>query len=228
MSAQSDPQPIEAAFPGIRRQLIRGANKPEPEPEPDSLLLAARAQGLRQVLDATWLQSIPSKFVASSWDQILDTKARDQLRAWSKAKEGTNLVVVGPWGTGKTSGAVVALRAAHDAGFEVRFTDVRDLITSLYPDSLYPGGSAGAMADAIGCDRLLLDDVGHEVQTPRSTEWIDHIISARYNEQRPTVVTSNLNLADLETRLGGHAASRLLGDGATVVTMRGTDRRRGT
>jgi DNA replication protein DnaC len=221
----SDPQPIEAAFPGIRRQLVRGTNK---EPAPVNPLTAvARQAGLRQVLDATWLQVIPSKFVASSWDGFSDTEARDRLRAWTAAKEGTNLVVVGPWGTGKTSGAVVALRAAHDAGFEIRFVDVRDLISSLYPDSLYPGGSAGAMADAIECDRLLIDDVGHEVKTPRSVEWVDHIISARYNEQRPTVVTSNLNLTDLEAHLGGHAASRLLGDGATIVTMRGTDRRRG-
>lgn len=224
MSAQVDPLPIEAAFPGIRRRLVRGANKALPDPDP--LVLAARAHGLRQILDAQWLRTIPSKYVASTWDQISDPKAKDRLRAWSAAKQGTNLVVVGPWGTGKTSGAVVALRASHDAGFEIRFTDVRDLITSLYPDSLYPGGSAGAMSDAIGCDRLLIDDVGHEVKTPRSVEWIDHIVSARYNEQRPTVLTSNLKLDDLEAHLGGHAASRLLGDGAEIVMMRGIDRRR--
>ncbi|WP_352401583.1 hypothetical protein [Synergistes jonesii] len=52
--------------------------------------------------------------------------------------------------------------------------------------------------EAEGAAFLVLDDLGCEVRSPATKAALNELISVRYNEQRPTVITSNCDLVDLE------------------------------
>ena len=214
----SDPSPISASMPAVRRHLVRASNSTGDEL--DANLAAIRARGMAQVLEARWHQIIPQRFSSATWEAVGDPRAADQLKAWSGLSRQPNLVLLGPVGSGKTSAAVVALRSAHEACKEVLFVEAGSMLASLRPD----GG--GCVDDYCEADRLLVDDVGQETKTVWTREQVGLIVTSRYNAELPTVVTSNFNLKDLEAHLEPHTASRLLGDGAVIVVMRGSDRRR--
>lgn len=215
----SEPARISLSLPDARRRLMRAANTGTGD-ELDPELAEVRRSGMAEILAGAWSRTVPSRCAGATWDRVHDA-AREKLQAWSAMSKPVNLTVLGPVGTGKTSAAAVALRTAHDASLEVKFALVTDLL-----NQLHPGGPEGYLDDLCCADRLLIDDIGKEVKSPWTAAQIDHIISVRYNEERPLVVTSNFSQKDLSDHLGPHAASRLFGDGAVVVVMRGDDRRK--
>lgn len=215
----TEPARLSISLPDARRRLMRAANAGTGD-ELDPGLEDIRARGMAEILDNRWRSTVTPRFADATWEAITDPRSVEQLRAWSAMSQPVNLVVLGPVGTGKTSAAAVALRTHFNSCLEVHFAPCGEMLATLRPD----GG--GCVNDLIEADRLFIDDVGQETKTAWTREQLGIIITARYNEQRPTVVTSNFNAKDLEAHLEKHTASRLLGDGATVVVMRGDDRRR--
>lgn len=216
----TEPAPLSFSLPDARRRLMRAANTGTGD-ELDPALEEIRRRGMAEILEARWSSTVPSRFAGATWEQITDPDARAKLQAWSAMSKPTNLTILGPVGVGKTSAATVALRAAHEGCLEVHMAHVKTML-----DSLKPGGPEGALDDLCSVDRLLVDDIGKEVRSAWTAEQLDFIISARYDEERPVVVTSNFNANDLEAHIGAHVADRLLGDGAVIVVMRGQSRRR--
>ena len=89
------------------------------------------------------------------------------------------------------------------------------------------------------CSGLVIDDVGQESvkqDDPAAATYMHQvyfsIIDARYNAQRPTVITTNLspsatdNSMKLSTYLGSSGASRIAESGL-LVQLRGPDQRKG-
>lgn len=74
---------------------------------------------------------------------------------------------------------------------------------------------------------LILDDIGVEKITDWTLQTIYAILDRRYRDQKQTVFTSNLNLAELELRLGSRIPSRIAGMCGTknVLEFKGKDRR---
>lgn len=58
---------------------------------------------------------------------------------------------------------------------------------------------------------LILDDIGSEKTTDWVRQVLYQIIDERWIEERPIIVTSNLTLEELESRLGERIASRIAG-----------------
>lgn len=142
-----------------------------------------------------------------------------ELVAWSKDPI-RNLVLLGPVGTGKTHLAWSVLHDPYLAGRGVRGLALVDLLASLRPSD--------GPADTVGprdVDLLLLDDIGAE----KASDWTDQEVYAlvhnRWEQQRPLVVTANLDPAGLRDALGARAYSRLK-DGAVFLEIPGKDRRR--
>lgn len=170
---------------------------------------------------ATWQRAIPNRF---QWAQLADFTGpeADTLAGWAEQPAGRNLLLLGAVGVGKSHAAVAAVRPAHfDRGADVRFLPVVELL-----DLLRPGGPDGALYDLADVDVLVVDDLG----TERSTDWTDErlyaVINRRWLEERPTVATTNLDAKELRDAIGARTYSRLVGNGAVVVTLTGPDRRR--
>lgn len=71
---------------------------------------------------------------------------------------------------------------------------------------------------------VILDDVGSEKITDWVAETFYLIVNKRYNEMRPTIFTSNLNLQDLSERIGDRTVSRIV-EMCDTVELIGADRR---
>jgi len=144
-----------------------------------------------------------------------------------------DLLLLGPVGTGKTYQAFGAIRGVA--------TTPRRSLAGVW---LTPGWRAGTHADIAASMRpghgvdgervmgdyrsaplLLIDDLA----MAKDSEWFEEItyrlISARYNDQRPTIFTTNLRGSEIRDALGDRIASRLA-QSCQTVSLTGPDRRR--
>lgn len=130
---------------------------------------------------------------------------------------GRSLLLLGPTGTGKTYQAFGIIRALATSGasYDWRAVTAADLYAEMRPR--HRVDSEEVFQEYARTSVLLLDDLG----AAKSTEWTEEvtyrIITSRYNDERPTIVTSNLAPRQLEEALGGRVYSRLHEMSATVV-----------
>jgi DNA replication protein DnaC len=146
---------------------------------------------------------IPARYRACSFetfDELNDDLRLAKLQVMKFAEEypiqDTGLLLLGSCGAGKTHLAVAALQELiRDKGVEGLFVDFRDLLKEI--QASYNAVSEVTELDILqpifGAEVLLLDDLG----AIRMTEWVrdtlSHIISARYNERRVTIITSSMD-----------------------------------
>lgn len=92
-----------------------------------------------------------------------------------------------------------------------RYENFGRLLGELKADSERHAGISERL-DAVEKARiLLLDDLGVERQTEFSLEIVHRIVMGRYDTNRPMVITSNKNLADLAVMYDDRFASRIHG-----------------
>jgi DNA replication protein DnaC len=114
------------------------------------------------------------------------------------------LVLLGPYGCGKTHLAIGILKERIKAGQMSLFRTVPDLL-----DDLRSGFSPGAeqsynekFEEVRNIDFLVLDDYGAQSCTPWETEKLFQLFNHRYNSGAPTVITSNnMSLEGIDPRI---------------------------
>lgn len=130
--------------------------------------------------------------------------ALDAAQVFSRAPEGW-LFLHGRCGGGKTHLAVaIALDfMARNPHQRVLFAVVPDLLDHLR--ATFDPGHGVAYDDRFeairGAQLLILDDLGTENTTPWAKEKLYQIFNHRYNEQLPTVITSNQDFRKIEERV---------------------------
>ena len=113
------------------------------------------------------------------------------------------LLIQGTYGCGKTHLAAAIANALLIVGTPVVFVNVPDLLD-------YLRGAYSPHAEETYDQRfnevrdapvLILDDLGTQNATPWAEEKLYQILNARYVNKRPTVITTNLDLDELDPRL---------------------------
>jgi DNA replication protein DnaC len=210
-----------------------------------SVPCGARAAVERQEAVERLICALPAKLKKKSFENFraddVSESVREALSKTIKAAEtGESLILAGNVGAGKTHLAAALLVRAIHSGKQGLYSSVPSLMNRLR--SFGPRGDYQDVLDAaIGCDVLLLDDLGAE----RCTDWVGEqlymLVNERYISNRQTVVTTNFSTpGELITHLepdGGHVnpyatvncvgqriVSRLCEMGAWV-TLTGADRR---
>ncbi len=121
--------------------------------------------------------------------------------------EPRGLVFIGEPGCGKTHLAVAVLQRLIENGFEGVFMDYQNLLDRIRAsyDPMSGESPREAYSVALEAEVLLLDDLGAH----RVTDWVEDTITSifthRCNEQKATIVTTNLPDPDM----GGTLIERL-------------------
>jgi DNA replication protein DnaC len=129
------------------------------------------------------------------------------------------IVIAGQTGRGKTRLAAAIGNYARDAGKQVMFVVVPDLLDRLR-SAYNPQNPASfdTMFDQVrNAPLLVLDDLGAQSGTPWADEKLFQLINHRYNACLPTVITTNLTVRDLDARL----ASRLTDPQISTILLMG-------
>lgn len=148
---------------------------------------------------------------------------RSYLNRWEQVrKRGTNLILLGAPGRGKTGLAcAIANRVISDHFATALFITAYGAVRHQRDTWGRRGKREGeALADLTTPDLLVMDDVGAQVGGEGEMLLLFEVLNTRYSERRPTIVLSNLPLGattGLRAYLGNRLCSRLLDDDAMVL-----------
>lgn len=147
---------------------------------------------------------------------------RDRLKAWvtgfSKATV-KGLYLSGPLGCGKSRLAWVAVEELKHKGYFIEAWNVSkmfDAIMNSFVNSLAEPSSGEITENAMEADLLMLDDLGAEPKEGDGStkEWIMQklytIGNHRLEEEKPILVTSNLNGQELSDRMSDVTGRRFI------------------
>ncbi|MFG2224505.1 ATP-binding protein [Streptomyces sp. NPDC048644] len=193
---------------------------PEPPAEPVTALELADAR-----IPVRYRNALAEHPHVTAWVEEITRTGRPGPGGAPGIAHGPSLLIAGPTGTGKTHQAYGAVRSLLAAGVRLLWeaTTAADLYASLRPRQ---GHDPERALWALGrCPLLILDDLG----AAKTSEWTEELtyrlINRRYNDMLPTLVTTNLRIADLREAVGDRVASRLA-EMTTRVILSGDDRRR--
>lgn len=143
-----------------------------------------------------------------------------------------NLLFVGGTGLGKTFLSTCVARAVADRGYGVVYETATKLFAKLEQARFNATDEARAEAEKFSdCDLLLIDDLGTELPGAFVTAALHGLLADRLLEQKPMVISTNLNVDELARRYSPQIASRLhgsfqrltfLGEDIRVLRNRGT------
>lgn len=134
---------------------------------------------------------------------------------------GCCLIFCGSVGTGKTRLAVGVARALLGAGRTVLYTRALQAIRTVR-DSWRERSERSereVLAGYRAPDLLILDEVGQQYGTEGERVILTEIIGGRYDDQTPTLVISNEDVAGLRKYLGERAFDRLRDEGGRLVVF---------
>lgn len=131
----------------------------------------------------------------------------ERLRAWLLDPEPSWLFLFGPTGCGKTGLAVGLLYALADLGNVPAFSIITDLLSTIKASfGSVDGESESSILDVLyAADVFVLDDLGseyHRGSEDWTSEKIFQLIAGRHAAMKRTIITSNLSLDQLQTKLG--------------------------
>lgn len=122
-----------------------------------------------------------------------------------------SLLFIGNTGLGKTH---LSLAVAHDLimrGFNVIYGSAYNLFAKMESEH-FGEHTDKSYSDAVGCDLLIIDDLGGEFVSPYIQSLVYNIVNTRLLSRKPTVINTNLSMADINRIYTPRVASRLLGE----------------
>lgn len=125
-----------------------------------------------------------------------------------------NLLFWGGNGLGKTHLSLAIAGEVLEKGFGVIYGSVQHFAVSLEKERFLNADSAEAAdtrSQLISCDLLILDDLGVEFPSAYVSAALYNILDTRLLSARPTIISTNLGMRELEDRYGARLTSRLSG-----------------
>jgi DNA replication protein DnaC len=174
--------------------------------------------------------AIPPRFKNRSFENFnTDTPEKKQAMQMCRSmalnfdeclKHGTSLLMCGKPGTGKSHLSVAFAIEVINQGRSAAYTTVLRAIRSI--KDTYRKNSELTEQQAINAfispDLLVLDEVGVQFGSETEKMYLFEILNGRYENQKPTIVITNLSPDEVSDYLGERVIDRLSeGGGGTLV-----------
>ena len=128
--------------------------------------------------------------------------------------DSSSLLFKGATGLGKTHLSLAIAGKAIEKGFGVIYGSAQSFAVALEKERFErqdPDGPGDANSQLLGCDLLILDDLGAEFPSQYVNAALYNVVNARMMAGRPTIISTNLSLKELEQRYSERFASRVSG-----------------
>ena len=127
--------------------------------------------------------------------------------------DGTDsLLFQGGTGLGKTFLSACVARAVAEKGFSVCYDTASAVVGSFESQKFSRDEEADKRVKRmLACDLMILDDLGTEMPTPMADSALYTLINTRLNEEKNTIISTNLRDGELQKRYGAQICSRLFG-----------------
>ena len=151
--------------------------------------------------------------------------------ALSFSGDAGNLLFVGGTGLGKTFLSACIARTVADRGFSVAYETANHLFGKLEQAKFNPSEESRREADRLlACDLLIIDDLGTEMPGQFVTAALYGLLNDRLLAGKPMVISTNLNVEEMNRRYSPQIASRLHGSfqrltfvGEDIRVLKGRD-----
>lgn len=167
------------------------------------------------------MSSLRGKLLTYSFKNFAQVRGAKQavIEAQSFARNPQGwLIILGPNGNGKTHLAAAIANYLNERDIAVIFLNVPDLLdylrSAFAPRREWDESNLSfeQRFEAIkNAPVLILDDLGAEGETSWANEKLYQVLNYRTDLALPTVITGNLKLSDVESRLRSRLGNRLLG-----------------
>lgn len=134
-----------------------------------------------------------------------------------------SLLLTGRTGLGKTFFSSCIASALAERGFAVAIGSVSDLLRNVENDH-FGRSDNNTMELLLEADMLIIDDLGTEFKSPFNESTIYSILNGRINQNKLTVISTNMTAEQINDRYNERIASRIIG-GFIPIIFTGSDLR---
>lgn len=129
------------------------------------------------------------------------------------SEESRSLLFQGGPGLGKTHLSLSIAKSAIDKGFGVIYVSAPAILSKLENERF---GNRDVINNEtekllIDCDLLIIDDLGTEFSTKFSVSAIYNLINSRMIMSKPTIISTNLTIKELQEKYNIRTISRIIG-----------------
>lgn len=137
--------------------------------------------------------------------------------------KSSSIIMRGGTGLGKTHLSLAIANTVINNGFAVIYVSAPNMVSCLEKEKFKGIGSySGSEEHFINCDLLIIDDLGSEFSTQFSNSAIYNIVNSRILSSKPTIISTNLDIAEIANIYTERMASRILGESA-IYEFYGSD-----
>ena len=130
------------------------------------------------------------------------------------SKKSPNLIMMGNTGLGKTHLSLAIASEAISKGYGVIYVSAPNMVSKLEKEKFQSYGRDAEESEKhfMDCDLLIIDDLGTEYSNAFSNSAIYNIINSRIMMTKPTIVSTNLTMKELEKNYSPRMVSRIIGN----------------
>ena len=125
----------------------------------------------------------------------------------------------GATGLGKTHLSLAIANEVTKKGFQVVYDTAQNIFSSLEKEKFSYNNSYDRENEILGCDLLIIDDLGSEFITNFTTAALYNIINTRINRSKPVIISTNLTETELEDKYTQRVTSRIIGNYVSLLFL---------
>lgn len=176
-------------------------------------------------LDDCRFDNFDLKYYSDGGEGVTPKKRMTQVlrvcREFCEKREG-NLILFGKTGLGKTHLSLAIANEFLNSGLSVVYASAQNLINSLADEQFSYSGESELLTSVLDSDLLIIDDLGAEMKTSFSESCVNNMVNTRLLKNKPTVISTNLTLDEIERSYSPRVLSRIVG-GYTLLNCLGDD-----